>query len=580
MFTLTEGDLPLERVYRWEREQGDRVFLTQPYGGGKVREWTWGQAVGEARCMAAYLRAQGWEPGTRVAILSKNCAWWVMADIAAWMAGYVSVPVYPSLKAQSVRQILEHCGARACFVGATDNRETAAQGIPEGIRRISFPTAAADGGTGWDQAIAGRQPLEGYPTRTAEELATIIYTSGTTGLPKGVMHTFGGFRFSSLSLTAALDLKPQQRVLSYLPLAHIVERAGLEMLSVHLSWHLYFTEGIETFLEDLHRARPTIFLSVPRLLLKFQQGVFRKLPQDKLERLLRIPLVKLYVRKRVLHQLGLDSVEKAACGAAPLPTEILMWYRRLGLELVEGYGMTESMITHLPRPGKLRPGYVGTAVPGVECQTGDKGELLVRSPMNMLGYYRDPEATAAAFTADRFFRTGDVVELLADGQLRIIGRVKEQFKTSKGKYVAPAPIESRLAEHSAVEACCLMGAGLPSPFALVVLTEEARRRSYDPKEREALERSLRTRLEDLNADLDPHERPSMIVIADGPWDISSGFMTPTLKIRRAALENHYAAHIEGWRDRGSAIVWETFPAMRMTAYDTLPIPGDPIGQSD
>src|SRR5262249_43044049 len=147
------------------------------------------------------------------------------------------------------------------------------------------------------------------------------------------------------------------------------------------------------------------------------------------------------VRKRALAKLGLDTVQNAACGAAPLPTEILMWYRRLGLNLAEGYGMTETLITHLPAPGSMRPGYVGSAIPGVEAKVTEDGELLIRSPMNMLGYYRQPEATRASFTEDGFFRTGDLARIEPDGQLKIIGRVKEQFKTSKGKYVMPAPIE-------------------------------------------------------------------------------------------------------------------------------------------
>ena len=567
MHTLREGDLPLDHLYRWEAEQPDRVFLTQPLDRGKVREWTWGQAGAEIRRMAAYLRSTGMEPGARVAILSKNCAWWVMADIACWMAGYVSVPIYPSLKPESVRQILEHSGALLCFVGATDDRECPALGIPEGVGKVYFPTAGAGGHPGWDEAASSVQPITGTPSRNAGELATIIYTSGTTGLPKGVMHSFGGFRASSAALAATLELKPYQRVLSYLPLAHIVERAGLEMMSVALGWHVFFSEGLETFLVDLHRARPTIFLSVPRLLLKFQQGVFAKLPQHKLERLLRIPVLNLVIRRKVLRGLGLDTVRQAACGAAPLPTEILMWYRGLGLELVEGYGMSETMITHLPRPGKLRPGYVGMGIEGVEQKLGENDELLVRSPMNMMGYYRDPDATRAAFTVDGYFRTGDVVRLEPDGQVKIIGRVKEQFKTSKGKYVAPAPIESRLMEHPGIDACCLMGAGQASPVAIVMLSDDTRARCCDPRERAAFEQSLATRMQEINAGLDPHERLSLIVIVDGPWNVSNGLMTPTMKIRRAALEDRYGELIGRWRGQGVPVIWETIPGVGPQIYD-------------
>ena len=557
MCTLTEEDLPLQCIYRFERERAHHVFLTQPFDGGHVREWTWSQAVGEARRMATYLKAQNWEPGTRVAILAKNCAWWIMADMAIWMAGYVSVPVYPSLKAQTIRQILEHSEAKACFIGATDETEAAILGIPSSVLSVRFPTEPTGDYTDWDSLVASHLPLAGDPVRAASDLSTIIYTSGTTGVPKGVMHSFAAFAYNVKVIAPMLRMTPAERILSYLPLAHIVERIGTESLFLRLGAHIFFTEGIETFLADLHRARPTIFLSVPRLLLKFQQGVFAKVPKHKLDRLLRIPIVSSIVKKKILRQLGLSTVENAACGAAPLPPEILQWYRNLGLNLAEGFGMTETSITNLPAPGSVRAGYVGRPLEGVEMRLTDGSELLIKSPMNMLGYYKDPQATAAAFTADGFFRTGDLASFAPDGQLRIVGRVKEQFKTSKGKYVAPAPIESMLLAHPDVESGCLMGAGLPSPFAVILISEDARKRCVDPQAKAVLEESLRQQMAEVNARLDPHERVKFLAIADGPWSIGNGLMTPTLKIKRSVLEARYESLIGEWNNRNQTIVWES-----------------------
>ena len=557
---IAEADLALQSIYRWERERAERVFLTQPLGG-KVREWTWRQAVREARAMASYLKAQGWEPGSRVAILSRNCAWWIMADAAIWMAGHVSVPVYPSLRAQTVRQILEHSGARACFVGGIEKEAAGARGMPD-VAWIALPTAEAGAEPGWDAIVEATPPLEDSPVRAADDLATIIYTSGTTGAPKGAMHRFGAFAHDARVLTGMLGLTGEQRLFSYLPLAHILERVGSEATSFLLGNHMFFTEGLETFLQDLERARPTIFLAVPRLLVKFQQGVFAKLPSERLDRLLRMPVVQRYVRRRILKQLGLGCVTLAACGGAPLPAAVLEWYRRLGLELTEGYGMTETMITHLPRPGEARPGYVGCAIEGVETRVTDQGELLIRSPMNMTGYYRDPELTRAAFTEDGFFRTGDMVRIDPDGQMKIIGRLKEQFKTSKGKYVAPAPIESRLMEHPAIEACCLMGQGQPSPLAIVLLAPAARELCMDPQARAEMERSLAERMQAINEGLDPYERLHTIVIADGPWTVANGLITPTLKIRRGPIEDRYRDRIADWESRGEAVVWESVPGLR------------------
>jgi long-chain acyl-CoA synthetase len=481
-----------------------------------------------------------------------------MADLAIWMAGHVTVPVYPSLKASTVRQILEHSGSKACFLGATDEQETA-DAIPSGVSCIGFPTAPAGAYPAWERLISGNPPMAGQPTRPADDLATIIYTSGTTGAPKGVMHSFASMRFVAKSLIGILGLTAEQRVLSYLPLAHIVERVGMETPSLLLGSRIFFAEGVETFLADLQRARSTLFLSVPRLLLKFQQRVFERIPKTDLDRLLRIPILNRSVKKRILRQLGLDTVRHAACGAAPLPPEILLWFRKLGLNLAEGYGMTETLITHLPRPGSVRPGYVGQALSGVQLKLGENSELLVKSPMNMLGYFNDPARTKEAFTEDGFFRTGDVVQLEPDGQLRIVGRAKEQFKTSKGKYVAPAPIESRFMEHPAVEACCLMGAGLPSPFAVVLLSDEIRKRCAAREAQKTLEQSLRATMEEMNARLDPHERVHFIAIADGPWTVGNGLMTPTLKIKRTALESRYQGYVDAWERYNTPVVWESVP---------------------
>jgi long-chain acyl-CoA synthetase len=560
---VSADELPLERIYKWERERPDAIFLTQPYDGGKLREWTWSQAVSEARRMANWLRAQGWEPGSRIAILSRNCAWWVMADLAIWMAGHVTVPIYPSLKAQSIRRLLEHSEAKACFIGGVDDREAAEYGIPPGVDIVRFPTACFREAPTWEVLVTANAPLPGHPVRPATDLATIIYTSGTTGAPKGVMHSFQALAYDGKTLANLIKLTDKERVLSYLPLAHIVERAGMQGTALYLGYHLFFTEGIDTFLTDLARAKPTVFLSVPRLLLKFQQGVFAKIPERRLERLLRIPVLNRSVRKRILHKLGLDTVQNAASGAAALAPEILQWYRKLGLNLIEGYGMTETLITHLPAPGAFRMGCVGSAIPGVEARLDQNQELLIRSPMNMMGYYKDPDATRASFTQDGFFRTGDLARIEPDGQLRIIGRLKEQFKTSKGKYVTPAPIESQLLANPVVDACFLMGAGMPRPFAVVLLSEEARK----PAERANVEQTLLNLMNSVNMQLDPHEQLGFLAVAQGPWTIGNGSVTPTLKIRRNVLETRYQPCIDDWMRQNRPVVWESPAENGTTAHN-------------
>jgi long-chain acyl-CoA synthetase len=419
-----------------------------------------------------------------------------------------------------------------------------------------LPTAADSGAANWEDLVRTMHPIADNPTRAADDLATIIYTSGTTGAPKGVMHRFGALASDARVLRETVHGSAADRFVSYLPLAHIVERSGLEITALLLGSRIFFVETINTFLDDLKRAQATLFLSVPRLLVKLQQGVFEKIPKEKLEKWLHTPLLRRVIKRKVLSALGMSSVRLAASGAAPLPTDVLLWYRNLGLELAEGYGMTETMITHLPRPGQVKPGFVGPALQGVETRLTEHGELLVKSPMNLIGYYKEPEATRTAFDKDGFFRTGDLVRMDPDGQIRIIGRMKEQFKTSKGKYVSPAPIESRLAEHPAVEACCLMGGGLPSPFALVLLNAEARTECKNAEAREALEKSLEAQLENINHDLDTHERVAFLAIVEGPWTIENDLLTPTFKIRRTKVEQRYLERVDDWYRQGRHVVWD------------------------
>ncbi len=548
------ADLPLERLYRWERERGARPFLTQPWAGG-VRTWTWAQAADEVRRVAAWLKVQDWPPGSHIGIVSRNCAWWILADLAIWMAGHVSVPVYPSLRASSIRHILDHTGAVACFEGAADEDP----GIPADVSVIRLPTAPAGRGARWHEIVRGTPPLRGFPTREGGEVATIIYTSGTTGVPKGAVHTFAGFGFCGWTLSEVFKMADGQRFMSYLPLAHIFERGALEAPAIHLGAQIFFTAGLDTFPADVQRARPTVFLSVPRVLYKLQDGVFKNISRDRLDRLLRVPMMSALVKQKILRRLGLNAVRCAASGGAPLPVEILLWYRGIGLNLAEGYGATETMITHVPPTGRARPGYVGPPVPGVEQKLGAGGEILIRSPMNARGYYMDPDATREAFTPDGFYRTGDVGEIAPDGQLKITGRIKEQFKTSRGKYVVPGPIECKLAAHPAVESCCVMGSGQAKPFAVVVLSQDARERCAAAGEREALEGSLAAMLDHVNEQVEAHERIAFIAIADGPWSIHNGLLTPTFKLKRAALEAAYQDLAASWVEQARPVVWETAP---------------------
>ena len=553
--------LALQRLYHWEKTEPNRVALTQPMGGGVVQELTWAQVGDQVRRMAAHLKAQGWEPGSKVAILSKNCSWWMMSDLAIWMAGYVSVPLYPTLAPETIRQILTHSESKACFIGKLDGWEHMKPGVPADLPCMSYPLSPPDAVRayeGWDAICARTEPLKGNPVRAEDELATLIYTSGTTGMPKGVMHTFGAFAWALDKGIQRIPMSGADRMLSYLPLAHVVERMLVEHGWLRTGMHVYFAESLDTFAADLQRARPTIFFSVPRLWVKFQQGIHHKMPPAKLNRLLGIPLIGGLVRKKVMKALGLDQCKFAAGGAAPMPVALLDWYDKLGLKINEGYGMTENLaLSHITEPGKNQKGTVGPVYNGVEHRIDpDTGEVQMRSPAMMMGYYKEPEKTKEAFTADGWLKTGDKGTIDGQGLLRITGRVKDLFKTGKGKYVAPAPIEDKLVMHDSVEACVVTGANLGQPLGIVMLNAEAVTMVSDAAARSELEQSLTGHLKAINATLDPHERLQCVVVVTTAWTVDNDVITPTFKVKRNRIEDLYAKNYEAWESSGKKVIWQ------------------------
>ena len=551
----------LECIYQHEKNLADKIFLTQPVGGGKVLDYTWAQTVDQSRRIAAHLKTLGLPHGAKVALLSKNCAHFFMAEMAIWMAGYTTVAIFPTESADTVKFVLEHSESSLLFVGKLDEWHKQAPGVPEHIPRIALPLAPATPYDGWDDIIARTQPLQGDVLRDENDLAMIIYTSGSTGQPKGAMHNFARISAVGHGIAKRIDDNlghdRDHRMLSYLPLAHVFERAWAETVSlVHGRIHMYFAESLDTFIQDLNRAQPTIFVSVPRLWLKFQQGVFAKMPARKLHLLLSLPFIGKVVAKKVLTGLGLDKVEMAGSGSAPLPPDLIRWYRRLGLNLVEGYAMTEDFAySHSSDDTYNEPGYVGIPYEGVQVRISDEGEILIKSPGQMVGYYKRPDLDAQSFTADGFFKTGDLGSQRPDGQLKITGRLKELFKTSKGKYVAPAPIENLLNAHPMIELSMVSGSGFDAAYALVVLAEDLRPKLQQNNVRSEVEKALTDLLDEVNRQIADYERLKMLVVANKPWSIENGCLTPTMKIKRSHIEYSVQHEIDNWYAKSSSVIW-------------------------
>ena len=470
----------LDYVLDHEEKLRDRVYMTQPVGNNQVVDYTWGQVVDESRRVAAYLKGRGYPPGARIAILSKNCAHFIMAEVAIWMAGYTTVAIFPTETAETINYVLTHSEASLLFVGKLDTWEHQKGGVPAGMPCVAFPLAPKTDFDTWDAIVARTPPLAGRPARDKDDLAMLIYTSGSTGTPKGVMITFGAFTRAGEGTVAMLHERvgTENRMLSYLPLAHSFERTWAEAASlVDGRLHLFFAESLDTFLQDLQRTQPTLFLSVPRLWLKFQQGVFAKMPPAKLDRLLGIPILGKIVAKKVRNGLGLVHVKLAGSGSAPIPPALIEWYRKIGLPLYEGYGMTEdSSYSHVSTEAHNAPGYVGVPMAGVQVKLSSEGEVLIKSPGQCIGYYKQPELTAESFTATASSAPATWASARRTALLKLTGRAKELFKTAKGKYVAPAPIENLINAHPMVELSLVSGVGQPAAHAMVILAEHLRPR--------------------------------------------------------------------------------------------------------
>lgn len=558
--TASPETLALQRLYHWERTAPQRVALTQPQGGGAVKDITFAQLLDEVRRMASHLQSLALPAKSRIALLSKNTAHWMMADFAIWMAGHVSVPLYPTLAAGTIRQILEHSEAQLLFVGKLDGWEEMKPGIPAGLPCIVLPLAPQDALQSyarWEDITAKASPLVGQPVRAADEMCTIMYTSGTTGAPKGVMHTFGNFALAVQDGLKRVPLRQGGRMLSYLPLSHVVERTLVEHGMLATGMHVFFAESLDTFTNDLRRARPTVFFSVPRLWVKFQQGVQAKMPPKKLDLLLKLPVISGIVKKKVLSALGLQDCIFAAGGAAPMPVELLRWYARLGLRVAEGYGMTENLgATHLSDGALDAAGTVGPPHGQVQCRIDPaNGEIQCKTPWDMLGYYKEPELTRKSLSEDGWLLTGDKGAIDAQGRLKITGRVKDLFKTAKGKYVAPAPIEDKLVMNSAVEACCVTGANLSQPLALLMLNADAVKKAQDSAGKSQVEASLAAHLSAINKTLDPHEQLDCLVLMTEPWTVDNDLITPTFKVKRNRVEDRFGQDYEQWIGLRKKIIW-------------------------
>ncbi len=545
---------PVQQLLKRAAETPNEPYLHQPVNG-IWRTYTWAEVTEQARRMASALIAMGLKPGDAVGITGTNNAHWFMADFACGIAGLIGVGLYPKQSEDAVRFIAGHAGIKAAFIGPMPDAAGFLGALPAEVVRIALPyPGVAECAQNWDQLIAANKPLATPVERGADEVWSLIYTSGTTGNPKGVIITA-----ANLAFTVAGVLRDQPPVasgehfLSYLPLAHAFERGAVETASLYLPAQVHFLEELEKLPQTLAMVRPTRFYGVPLVYSRIQGGILKKLPQAKIDRLLSIPIVSGFIRRKIRKGLGLDRAWLVISGAAPLPRPIIEWFAKLGIDVLQGYGMTENSIyASVNLPGQNKVGSIGKPYVDAGLRIAEDGEIQCKHPGNTPGYYKDPEKTAELFTADGWLRTGDKGHIDSDGYLFITGRVKEIFKTLKGKYVSPAPIEGKFGTNTAVEQMCLVGTGLYQPMLVLSLNADARKLP-----REQVEAGLVATMKSVNATLEPHEEICKIVVTQDAWTIDNSLMTPTMKVRRNEIEKRYLdllGKLEA--DREAKVYWE------------------------
>lgn len=525
-------EYPVSRLQYWAQTKPNTVYLTQPIGGRTIK-YSWSRVLTEVSVMASYL--QKYEKGSHIAIFSLNCAHWIMADLAIQMAGHISIPIYPTASKKSVEGILEHAETCAVFIGKLFEPEQDLQVIPDHLDKIAIYQAHANMPF-FDAVVAQGQPIESPHQPDPTDLISIIYTSGTTGEPKGVMVAYRAVQASMDLIKNIIVVNQDDRFVSYLPLAHVAERMAVEFGALYHGAHVSFIRSLDTFTKDVKKAQPTIFFGVPRIWSKIKTSIEDKLGgAEKVHRLFMKPLIGTVLKKLLIRKLGFQNIRFALCAAAAVNLDVLKWYSQLGLKLNEAYGMSETCgLSHMMTQSQNRMGSVGKVIPGCECQLTEEGEILLRNPAMMVGYYKQADLTAKTLDADGWLHTGDLGSVDHHGYLYITGRVKDIFKTSKGKYIAPAPIEKIFQSELGLEHVLLMGDGFNQPF-LVVSTFD----SPHANDLHSFIQQCEQSLESVNKQLEKHERLSHLFISDQAWTTENGLLTPTMKNKRASIERLY-----------------------------------------
>ena len=549
------------KFYEWEKQLKDKPYLKQPFGD-KWEEYTWGEVGDMARRLATGLKSLNLREGAHIGIYSKNCREWIISDLAIVMAGYVSVPFFPSLNGKELAYIMDYGDVDALFIGKIETWDQIKDDLPEGMPLIKFPhydgCSNVTKGHEWFKFIDSHEPMQNPNKPKLSDLWTIIFTSGTTGNAKGVMLTYqaiDGIKVVLDDPNNPLGIKHDGNndFISYLPLNHIFERVVIEWCSFRYGGTISFVESLDTFAKNLKAVQPHVFAAAPRVWTKLQLGLLTKFPQKKLDTLLKIPLLSSLLKKLIKKGLGFSKARIVVSGSAPMPVELIEWFRKVGGYITNGYGMTENCAICSSVDGrdfeKLHT--VGQPQKGVKLKIDEEtGEILMKGPFIMKGYYKNEELTNTTLRGG-WLHTGDKGFLDEDNYLHITGRVADSFKTSKGEYIEPLTLEQYFVNINEIEEVCVVGLGIAQPLCLIQLSEIGKNTS-----REVISKMLTDRLSEVNNDLVNYKKISTLIIVKDEWTQQNGIVGPTQKLKRGAIEDKYSKDYLNWHNFNEEVIFE------------------------
>jgi len=555
---------PLEAFYYWEKKTPNNPFLNQYIDEKKFITYSYKEAGNQVRKFASLLQAYNLPEKSHIALISNNCAHWVLVDLAIMMVGHVSVPIYPNSNYKRINKILSHSDTKILIIGNAENvdiEEIKNENIP--ILSIEKPLDKTGKkpvnktGKTWSDLMSENERIFKPYKQNKNDILTIAYTSGTTTSIKGVLHTVSNFTKASYSFLENVKKQSFKKIpknlkyFSFSSLAVINEHVGITMLIIS-GGQIFFPRSHATMTANLIETQPDWFFGVPSVWLKLKEKILKNTSQKTHDTLLKTPALNTIYRNKIKQSIGLKNALFIFTGAANLRPETARWFKKIDVEILQGYGSTENcIISHANFAKSKKIGTVGRTLTGIETKILPDGEICIKHNHLFKGYYNDDTLTKNYFDSEGFFKTGDIGKLDDEGYLTITGRKKSIFKTTKGKFISPEYIESKLYENINIAYVCIVGNELAQPIALIKTTDIVK-----SKTKQQLAESMVKTIYILNHTLEKHEKIEKIVIIKDDWTPQNNLVTPTMKIKRVSIEKKYSPFYNDWFQHEDKVIFE------------------------